>query len=81
MKINSDHTKETIARSHAQFDTVKWKTQLPKYFKECFDALSGLNNSTPVTFDDIMNEIIWNSKFICIDKKSDYWNDLVHSES
>ena len=68
MKINSDHTKETIARSHAQFDTVKLKTQLPKYFNAC----SGLNNSTPVTFDDIMNEIIWNNKFICIDKKSDY---------
>ena len=54
------------------------KTQLPKYYKECFDAWSGLNSSTPVTFNDIMNEIIWNNKFICIDKKSVYRNDLVN---
>ena len=59
------------------FDTVKLKTQLPKYYKECFDAWSSLNSSTPVTFKDIMNEIIWNNKFICIDKKSVYRNDLV----
>ena len=64
---------------HCNFDTVKLKTQLPKYYKECFDAWSGLNSSTPVTFNDIMNEIIWNNKFICIDKKSVYRNDLVNS--
>ena len=28
--------------------------------------------------NDIMNEIIWNNKFICIDKKSVYRNDLVN---
>jgi len=64
---------------HCNFDTVKLKTQLPKYYKECFDAWSGLNSSTPVTFNDFMNEIIWNNKFICIDKKSVYRNDLVNS--
>ena len=63
---------------HCNFDTVKLKTQLPKYYKECFDAWSGLNSSTPVTFNDIMNEIIWKNKFICIDKKSVYRNDLVN---
>ena len=44
---------------HCNFDTVKLKTQLPKYYKECFDSWSGLNSSAPVTFNDIMNEIIW----------------------
>ena len=34
---------------HCNFDTVKLKTELPKYYKECFDAWSGLNSSTPVT--------------------------------
>ena len=63
---------------HCNFDTVKLKTQLPKYYKECFDAWSALNSSTPVTFNDIMNEIIWNNKFICIDNKSVYRNDLVN---
>ena len=50
------------------FDSVKLKTQLPKYYKDCFDTWSGLNSRTPVTFNDIMNEIIWNNRFICIDK-------------
>ena len=57
---------------HCNFDTAKLKTQFPKYYKECFDAWSGLNSRTPVTFNDVMNEIIWNNRFICIDKKSVY---------
>ena len=55
---------------NCNFDTVKLKTQFPKYHKECFDTWSGLNSRTPVTLNDIMNEIIWNNRFICIDKKS-----------
>ena len=62
---------------HCNFDTVKLKAQLPKYYKECFDVWPGLNSSTPVTFDNIMNEIIWNNKFICIDKKSVKVGDLI----
>ena len=61
---------------HCNFDTIKLKTQFPKYYKECFNAWSGLNNRTPVTFNDVMNEIIWNNRFICIDKKSVYRSDL-----
>ena len=61
---------------HCNFDTIKLKTQFPKYYKECFDAWSGLNNSTPVTFNDVMKEIIWNNRFIRIDKKSIYRSDL-----
>ena len=63
---------------HCNFDTAKLKTQFPKYYKECFDAWSGLNSRTPVTFNDVMNEIIWNNRFICIDKKSVYRSDLVN---
>ena len=33
---------------------------------------------TPVTFNDFMNEIIWNIRFVCIDKKSVYRSDLVN---
>ena len=53
---------------HCHFDTVKLKTQFPKYFKKCFDAWSGLN--------DVMNEIIWKNRFICIDIKFVYRSDL-----
>jgi len=58
------------------FDTVKLKTQLPKYYKDCFDTWSGLNSRTPVTFNDVVNEIIWNNRFICIDKKSPLQEDM-----
>jgi len=63
---------------HCNFDTVKLKTRIPKYYKECFDAWLGLNSSTPVTFNDITDEIIWNNKFICMNKKSVYRKDLVN---
>jgi len=64
---------------HCNFDTVKSKTRLPKHYKECFDAWSGLNSSTPVTFNDITDEIIWNiNKFIYMNKKSVYRKDLVN---
>ena len=32
----------------------------------------------PVTFNDVVNKIIWNNRFICIDKKSVYRIDLVN---
>ena len=63
---------------HCNFDTVKLKTQFPKCYKEYFDAWSGLNSRMPVTLNDVMNEIIWNNRFICIDKKSVYRSDLVN---
>ena len=39
---------------HCNFDTAKLKTQFPKFYKECFDAWSGLNSRTPVTFNDVI---------------------------
>ena len=54
---------------HCNFDTAKLKTQFPKYYKECFDARPGLNSRTLSLLMIVMNEIIWNTKFICIDKK------------
>ena len=63
---------------HCNFDTVKLKTQFPEYYKECFDTWSVSNRTMPVTFNDVMNEITWNNRFICIDKKSVYRRDLVN---
>ena len=31
-----------------------------------------------MTFNDVMNEIIWNNRFTCIDKKSVYRSDLIN---
>jgi len=50
------------------------------FFTLLFFAWSGLNTRTLLTFNDLINEIISNNRFLCIDKKSVYRTDLVHSK-
>ena len=35
-----------------------------------------MNNKLPLSFQEIVNEIIWNNKFLCVDKKSVFRRDL-----
>ena len=63
---------------HCNFQTSKLKISLPAYYKECFDAWSKVNRKTPSCYEEIMNEIIWNNKFLCYDKKSMYRRDIVN---
>ena len=56
------------------FQTSKLKISLPAYYKECFDV----NGKTPSCYEEIINEIIWNNKFLCYDKKSMYRTDIVN---
>ena len=56
---------------HCNFQTSKLKISLPAYYKECFDAWSEVNGKTPSCYEEIINEIIWNNKFLCYDKKID----------
>ena len=56
---------------HCNFQTSKLKINLPAYYKECFDAWSEVNGKTPSCCEEIINEIIWNNKFLCYDKKID----------
>ena len=55
---------------HCNFHTSKLKINLTTYYKECFDAWSKLIGKTPSYYKEIVNEIIWNNKFLCYDKKS-----------
>ena len=63
---------------HCNFQTSKLKISLPAYYKECFDAWSEVNRKTPSCYEEIINEIIWNNKFLCYDKKSMYRRDIVN---
>ena len=66
---------------HCNFQTSKLKINLPAYYKECFDAWSEVNGKTPSCYGEIINEIIWNNKFLCYDKKkkkSMYRRDIVN---
>ena len=61
---------------YCNFDTAKLKISLPAYYKECLDAWSELNRKTPNSVHEVINEIIWNNRFICIDKMSIYRDDM-----
>ena len=63
---------------HCNFQTSKLKISLPAYYKERFDAWSEVNRKTPSRYEEIINEIIWNNKFLCYDKKSMYRRDIVN---
>jgi len=64
--------------SHCNFRISKLKISLPEYYKECFDAWSDLNGNTPTCYREIINELIWNNRFLCYDKKSMYGRDIVN---
>ena len=63
---------------HCNFHTSKLKIRLPDYYKECFDTWSDLNGKTPTCYREIINELIWNNRFLCHDKKSMYRRDIVN---
>jgi len=55
-----------------QFDTCKLPISFPVFYKDCFDAWSFLAKTDVVTYDDIVNQVIWNNKNILSQGKSIY---------
>ena len=43
---------------------------LPPFYGRSLDTWSDLNNTVPYLFQEIVNEIIWKNKFLCVDKIS-----------
>ena len=62
---------------YCNFDTSKLKICLPSYYKECLDAWSELNRKTPNSSHEVINEITWNNRLLCIDKMSIYRDDMI----
>jgi len=58
------------------FDSRKLPIYLPDSYKECLDAWSAVSTSSVVTYDDVVNQTIWNNKFILIENKSCYIKHL-----
>ena len=52
------------------FDTRKLPVYIPAFYKECLDAWSELKNSNVVSYEDVIDQIIWNNKNIVVDKQS-----------
>ena len=61
---------------HCNFNTSKLLAKLPPFYKQCFDAWSDLNTKAPTSHQEIVNEIIWNNKFLCVNNKSVFRRDL-----
>ena len=52
------------------FDTHKLPAYIPAFYKECLDAWLELKNWNVVSYEDVINQIIWNNKNIVVDKQS-----------
>ena len=61
---------------HCNFDTTEVRVTLPLFYEKCFDSWSDMNNNTPLSFQEVANQIVWNNKFLCVDKKSFFRRDL-----
>ena len=55
-----------------QFDTRKLPVALPVFYRDCLDARSFLVKRNVVSYEDVMNQVIWNNKNILSQKKSIY---------
>ena len=62
---------------YCNFDTAFLRISLPAYYKESLDAWSELYRKTPSSSREVINEIIWNNRFLCIDKMSIYRDDMI----
>ena len=66
---------------HCNFDTLSYHPKLPIYlpdfYKECLEAWSDLNATNVVSYDDVVNQTIWNNKHILIEKKSCFIKHLI----
>ena len=45
-------------------EITKLTVTLLFFYKQCFDAWFDLSNKIPLSFQEIVNEIIWNNKFL-----------------
>ena len=52
------------------FDTRKLSTYLPTFYGEYIDARSPINKQNTLSYEDVVNQIIWNNQHIIIHERS-----------
>ena len=52
---------------HRKFEVFKLNISLPAFYRQCLVAWSELNAREPSSVHEIVNQVIWNNKFLCID--------------
>ena len=50
---------------------------LPKFYKECLSEWGDYKKSPVVTLPDVLKEIVWNNKFMCINGKPLFRNKVL----
>ena len=58
------------------FDARKLPIYLPDFYKECLDAWPDGSTTSLVSYDDVVNQTVWNNKFILFGNKSCYVKHL-----
>ena len=61
---------------HCNFEVSKLNISLPAFYRQCLVAWSELNAREPSSVHEIVNQVIWNNMFLCVDKKSVYRRDI-----
>ena len=54
------------------FDCSKLPVSMPAFYKDCLNAWSTLTEQEACSYGDIMNQFVWNNKYILSDGKSLY---------
>lgn len=49
---------------------------MPEFYKDCLDAWSTLTRKEVYSYEDIMNQLVWNKKYILSEGKSLYHSFL-----
>ena len=57
---------------NCNFDLTKFSKALPDFYKECTLTWSSLNEYNPASLSDIVNQVLRNNRFICVDSRSVY---------
>ena len=52
---------------HCNFEVSKLNISLPAFYRQCLVAWSDINAREPSSVHEIVNQVIWNNKFLCID--------------
>ena len=65
---------------HCNFEVSKLHISLPAYYRQCLVAWSELNAREPSSVHEIVNQVIWNNKVLCVDKKSVYRRDIADQD-
>ena len=61
---------------HCNFEVSKLNLSLPAFYRQRLVAWSELNARKPSSVHAIVNQVIWNNKFLCVDKESVYRRDI-----